>query len=56
MGAFGAFWGSWLPIIGDPLTLAAGLLNEPFWRFLLIVTCAKGGRYLVLMKITLEYL
>ncbi|MEI4264209.1 YqaA family protein [Roseovarius sp. D0-M9] len=52
------FWsllGSWLPIVGDPLTLVAGLLKEPFWRFLLIVTVAKGGRYLVLAIVTLKY-
>lgn len=40
--------GAWLPVVGDPLTLAAGVLREPFWRFALIVTLAKGGRYLVL--------
>lgn len=40
--------GAWLPVVGDPLTLAAGLMREPFWRFALIVTLAKGGRYLVL--------
>lgn len=40
--------GAWLPVVGDPLTLAAGMLREPFWRFALIVTLAKGGRYLVL--------
>lgn len=39
---------SWLPIVGDPLTLAAGLLREPFWRFVAIVTLAKAGRYSVL--------
>lgn len=42
---------SWVPIIGDPLTLAAGILREPLWRFILIVTFAKGGRYLVLILI-----
>lgn len=46
--------GSWLPLVGDPLTLAAGILKEPLWRFLLIVTCAKGGRYLVLVLLTLK--
>nr|WP_299653729.1 YqaA family protein [uncultured Jannaschia sp.] len=39
---------SWMPIIGDPLTVAAGLLREPIWRFLLLVTIAKVGRYVVL--------
>ena len=39
---------SWTPVIGDPITLIAGLMKENFWRFLLIVTIAKGGRYLTL--------
>ncbi|MFN4173269.1 MAG: YqaA family protein [Pseudorhodobacter sp.] len=46
--------GAWLPVVGDPITLAAGLMREPFWRFALIVTIAKGGRYLVLGWITLR--
>lgn len=46
---------SWVPVIGDPLTLAAGLLREPFWRFALIVTLAKGGRYLILAWATLHF-
>lgn len=37
---------SWVPVIGDPLTLIAGLFKEKFWRFLLIVSIAKTGRYL----------
>lgn len=44
---------SWLPIIGDPLTLVAGILREPLWRFLLIVSLAKGARYGVLVLLTL---
>jgi membrane protein YqaA with SNARE-associated domain len=36
---------SWVPIIGDPLTLAAGLMRYPLWRFCLIVLIAKAGRY-----------
>lgn len=36
---------SWAPIIGDPLTLVAGLMREPLWRFLVLVTIAKFGRY-----------
>ena len=47
---------SWVPIIGDPLTLAAGVMKEPLWRFLLLVTLAKVGRYLVLTLITLQVL
>lgn len=39
---------SWAPVIGDPLTLAAGFLREPLPRFVLIVSFAKMARYLVL--------
>ena len=39
---------SWVPIVGDPLTLVAGAMREPFWRFLAIVTLAKSGRYAAL--------
>lgn len=44
---------SWAPIIGDPLTVVAGVLREPFPIFLLLVTFAKVGRYLVLTAATL---
>ncbi|OZB67363.1 YqaA family protein [Stenotrophomonas acidaminiphila] len=47
---------SWVPIIGDPLTLAAGVMKEPLWRFLLLVTLAKTGRYVVLAAVTLQLL
>jgi membrane protein YqaA with SNARE-associated domain len=44
---------SWAPVIGDPLTLVAGVLREPFPTFLLLVAVAKTGRYLVLALVTL---
>jgi membrane protein YqaA with SNARE-associated domain len=47
---------SWAPVIGDPLTLVAGVLREPLGPFLLLVTLAKVGRYLVLTLATLEVL
>jgi membrane protein YqaA with SNARE-associated domain len=31
----------------------AGVLREPFWTFLLLVTIAKTGRYIVLTLVTL---
>ena len=37
---------SWVPIMGDPITLIAGLLKENLVRFLLMVSIAKIGRYL----------
>ena len=35
----------WAPVIGDPLTVAAGLLKAPVWLFLLIVGVTKTLRY-----------
>lgn len=46
---------SWMPIVGDPLTVAAGLLREPIWRFLLLVTIAKVGRYAILAVVVLGF-
>ncbi|MBL8579862.1 MAG: DedA family protein [Mesorhizobium sp.] len=43
---------SWAPIVGDALTVAAGFLREPLWRFLLLVAIAKTGRYVVLAAAT----
>jgi membrane protein YqaA with SNARE-associated domain len=39
---------SWLPLVGDGLTVAAGAAGMGAARFLALVTLAKGGRYLVL--------
>lgn len=47
---------SWVPVIGDPLTVIAGVLREPLWSFVLIVSVAKAGRYLVLAGITMGVL
>ncbi len=45
---------SWVPIIGDPLTVAAGIMRERFLVFLLLVTLAKFGRYLAIVLVTTE--
>lgn len=45
---------SWVPVIGDPLTVIAGMLRERLWRFLVLVTVAKVGRYLVLAWVVRE--
>lgn len=37
---------SWAPIIGDPLTIVAGVLREPLPVFLVLVTIAKVARYI----------
>jgi membrane protein YqaA with SNARE-associated domain len=44
---------SWVPIIGDPLTVAAGVMREPFAVFVAIVAFAKIARYCVLALATL---
>ena len=44
---------SWAPVIGDPLTLVAGVLREPLGTFLLLVALAKTARYLLLTWTTL---
>ena len=39
---------AWVPIIGDPLTLAAGLLRVKFIEFIILVTVGKVSRYMVI--------
>ena len=36
---------SWVPIIGDPLTIIAGIFRVPIYTFILIVSLAKTMRY-----------
>ena len=36
---------SWVPFVGDPITVVAGVLREPLWSFILLVSVAKGSRY-----------
>jgi membrane protein YqaA with SNARE-associated domain len=42
---------SWLPFIGDPLTIVAGVLREPFPVFLALVAAAKTARYFAVAAI-----
>ena len=42
---------SWVPILGDPLTMVAGVLREPWWSFLFIVSVAKIGRYCIIAAV-----
>ena len=44
---------SWVPLIGDPITLAAGLLRTPFVTFLILVSIAKTARYLIIAWLAL---
>ena len=45
---------SWVPFIGDPITVVAGILREPLWSFLLLVTFAKGARYIAIAIVVLN--
>ena len=45
---------SWVPVVGDPLTVVAGLAREPLPVFLVLVTIAKTGRYVALAVATLS--
>lgn len=40
---------SWLPVLGDPLTLVAGVLKVRFGLFLLLVASGKALRYALLL-------
>ena len=39
---------AWVPIIGDPLTLAADLLRVKFIEFIILVTIGKVSRYFII--------
>ena len=41
----------WVPIIGDPITLVAGVLRSPIWFFILAVTLSKTARYAALLYV-----
>ena len=45
---------SWVPIIGDPLTVVAGALREPLVSFLLLVAFAKTARYVAVAALALS--
>lgn len=38
-----------MPIIGDPITLVAGVLKVQFWKFIGLVAVAKTIRYMVVL-------
>ena len=42
---------AWVPVIGDPLTIIAGVLNVKFYTFLTLVSISKISRYIFLIFI-----
>ncbi|MFC3285650.1 YqaA family protein [Litchfieldella rifensis] len=47
---------SWVPLIGDPLTVLAGVLRLPWWRAIVLITLAKGMRYGVVLYLANAWL
>ena len=47
---------SWLPVIGDPLCLAGGVLKVGFAQFLILVFSGKLARYVMVSLVTLQLL
>jgi membrane protein YqaA with SNARE-associated domain len=45
---------SWVPFVGDPLTVVAGVLRVPIITFLIIVSVSKILRYVIVSLITLN--
>lgn len=45
---------SWVPVLGDPLCLASGVLKTGIWRFILLVGLGKFLRYLVVAKLVMQ--
>ncbi|MDC0454564.1 DedA family protein [Candidatus Pelagibacter sp.] len=38
---------AWVPVVGDPLTLVAGILRVKFINFIILVAIGKVSRYLI---------
>ena len=47
---------AWAPVIGDPLTIIAGMLRTPIIPFLVLVTIGKFIRYTLITAIALAWI
>jgi membrane protein YqaA with SNARE-associated domain len=47
---------SWVPILGDPLTLVAGILRIRLFTFIIFVSIAKVSRYVIIALISKSFL
>jgi membrane protein YqaA with SNARE-associated domain len=45
---------SWLPVIGDPLCLAGGILKVGFVKFLVLVFTGKLARYVIVSLVAIR--
>lgn len=46
---------AWVPVVGDPLTLVAGVLKAPAWLSFLLIMVGKAGRYGLLILAYLQW-
>lgn len=46
---------AWLPLVGDPLTVMAGVMRERLWVFLALVGLSKTCRFAALALITEQW-
>ena len=47
---------SWVPFVGDPITIVAGIFRIPIMHFILIVSFAKTMRYIFIAFIALNFI
>jgi membrane protein YqaA with SNARE-associated domain len=40
---------AWVPVIGDPLTVMAGVMRTPLWLFVLVTGIGKLARYVAVV-------
>jgi len=46
---------AWLPIVGDPLTFAAGILRVSLYVFVVFVSAGRGARYAIVAAATQHF-
>ena len=46
---------AWVPVIGDPLTVVAGLARTKIWIFILLVFVGICARYVCISYVVLKY-
>ncbi len=42
---------AWVPLVGDPLTVIAGMFKTPMWQFISLVTIGKAARYIAIVAL-----
>lgn len=47
---------SWVPLIGDPITFAAGFLRVRFLVFIILVAIAKSARYAAVIALAQNFI